>query len=271
MTGRLDGLVAFVTGAGSGIGRATALRLAGEGAKLMLTDIDAPAGRTTAEMIHAAGGTAQFRGQDVTEEARWAELVERTLMLFGRLDVLVNNAGIGSGAPVTEMTLEAWNQLLAVNMTGVFLGVKHALPAMRMARAEGRWAGTTGGSIINISSVAGLAGAAGMAGYCATKGGVRLLSKAVAMECAAARDQVRVNSVHPGIIDTPIWGKIAASDVVMPEGMNALTADQVALAAPVGRPGRPEDVAAAIAFLASDDSRYMTGSELVVDGGWTAH
>lgn len=268
---RLSGQTAFVTGAASGIGRATAIRLAAEGANVLLTDIDAPGGRTTAEMINTAGGTAQFRGQDVTEEARWAELIERTLSLFGRLDILVNNAGIGVGAPVTEMTLEAWNNQFAINVNGVFLGTKHALPAMRRPRSNGPFEGRTGGSIINISSVAGLTGAAGMSGYCATKGAVRLFTKAVAMECAAARDGIRVNSVHPGIIETPIWSKIGASDMPLPEGANTLTADQVALAAPVGYPGTPEDIAAGIAFLASEDSRYMTGSELVIDGGWTAH
>lgn len=268
---RLSGQTAFVTGAASGIGRAAAIRLAAEGASVMLTDIDAPGGRATADMITNAGGTAQFRGQDVTEEARWAELVERTLSLFGRLDILVNNAGIGVAALVTEMTLEAWSNQFAINVNGVFLGTKHAIPAMRQPRISGPFEGRTGGSIINISSVAGLAGAANMSSYCATKGAVRLFTKAVAMECAAARDGIRVNSVHPGIIETPIWSKIGATDFPLPDGANTLNADQVALAAPVGYPGTAEDIAAGIAFLASEDSRYMTGSELVIDGGWTAH
>lgn len=268
---RLQGQVAFVTGAASGIGRATAIRLAEEGANVMLSDIDAPGGRATADMIRANGGKAEFHVQDVTEESRWEELVAHTLALFGRLDILVNNAGIFVGAMVTDMTLEAWNNQLNINVNGVFLGTKHALPAMRQPRTSSPFEGRTGGSIINISSVAGLAGAAGFAGYCATKGAVRLFTKAVAMECAAARDGVRVNSVHPGIIETSIWSKVGAADVPVPEGANALTADQVALAAPVGYPGTPEDVAAGIAFLASEDSHYMTGSELVIDGGWTAH
>lgn len=268
---RLAGQTAFVTGAASGIGRAAAIRLTAEGAKVMLTDIDEAGGQATAKMITEAGGTAQFQPQDVAQEPRWIELVAHTLEQFGRLDILVNNAGIGVGGPVTEMTLQAWNNQMGINVTGVFLGTKHSLPAMRQPRASGPFEGRSGGSIINISSVAGLTGAATMSGYCASKGAVRLFTKAVAMECAAARDGVRVNSVHPGIIETPIWAKIAATDVDLVDGANALTADQIGLASPVGYPGTAEDVAAGIAFLASEDSRYMTGSELVIDGGWTAH
>lgn len=268
---RLDGRVAFVTGAGGGIGRAAAMALAREGARVMLTDIDAPGGRDTLTMIEIAGGTAQFRGQDVIEEPRWAELIDRTLALFGRLDILVNNAGIGIGVPITEMTLEQWNRQLAINMTGVFLGMKHAIPAMRRDKPEGSY---RGGSIINISSVAGLVGAAGLTAYSATKGGVRLFSKAVAMECAAAGDGIRVNSVHPGIIDTAIWGKIDAGGMIsagIPAGSNINPVDAIAAGGtPMGFAGKPEDIADGIVFLASDESRYMTGSELVIDGGWTA-
>lgn len=271
---RLAGRVAFVTGAASGIGRAAALALAREGARLLITDIDNEGGRETMAQVRASGGTAEYRGQDVVEEPRWAELVARVMTLFGRLDVLVNNAGIGTGAAVTDMTLDQWNRQVAINLTGVFLGVKHSIPAMRTAKPEGSY---RGGSIINISSVAGLGGAAGLAGYCATKGGVRLFTKAVAMECAAARDSIRCNSVHPGIIDTPIWAKIdeggalaTAVPGTMP-GANALSAGMIALAAPLGYPGQPADIADGIVFLASDESRYMTGSELVIDGGWSAH
>jgi NAD(P)-dependent dehydrogenase (short-subunit alcohol dehydrogenase family) len=269
--GRLNGRVAFVTGAASGIGRAAAIALAREGAHVMLTDIDAEGGRDTRTMIEIAGGSAQFRGQDVTEEPRWAELIERTLTLFGRLDILVNNAGIGIGVPITEMSLEQWNRQLAINMTGVFLGMKHGIPAMRQPKPEGDY---RGGSIINISSVAGLVGSAGLTAYSATKGGVRLFSKAVAMECAAAGDGIRVNSVHPGIIDTAIWGKIDAGGIIsanIPAGSNINPVDAVAAAGtPLGFAGLPSDIADGIVFLASDESRYMTGSELVIDGGWTA-
>lgn len=272
--GTLAGQVAYVTGAASGIGRAAAIALAREGAFVFATDVDAPGGRETVERLTAGGGEGTFRGQDVVEEPRWAELIERVMTLQGRLDILVNNAGIGMSGLVTEMSLDAWNRQLAINLTGVFLGTKHALPAMRQDKPDGR----RGGSVINISSVAGLAGSAGMSSYCATKGGVRLFTKAVAMECAAAKDGIRVNSVHPGIIDTPIWTKIddagvlaAALSPALPPGANAMDPAIVAMGAPVGYPGQPEDIANGIVFLASDASRYMTGSELVIDGGWTAH
>jgi NAD(P)-dependent dehydrogenase (short-subunit alcohol dehydrogenase family) len=273
--GRLDGRVAFVTGAAAGIGRAAAIALAREGAGVFITDIDMPGVRETAAIITAAGGDVQARGQDVIEEDRWAELVTRTMALFGRLDILVNNAGIAIGGPLLDMSLDAWNRQLAINMTGVFLGIKHAIPAMRADKPANSPAGAyRGGSIINISSVAGLAGAPGLAGYCATKGGVRLLTKAVAMECAEARDGIRCNSVHPGIIDTAIWSKIDAGGAlnnIVPEGSNAPHAEVIAAGGtPLGFAGLPADIADGIVFLASDESRYMTGAELVIDGGWTA-
>ena len=271
--GRLEGRVACVTGAASGIGRAAAIGLAREGAGVFLTDIDMPGARETTRMITDAGGRAECRGQDVVEEGRWAELVAAVMRLYGRLDILVNNAGIGTGASVTEMTLEQWNRQLAINLTGVFLGTKHSIPAMRTDKPSGTY---RGGSIINISSVAGIGGSAGLSGYCATKGGVRLFTKAVAMECAAAKDGIRCNSVHPGIIDTPIWSKIdevgtISAAVGLPPGANAVDADLIATASPLGWAGQPSDIADGIVFLASDESRYMTGSELVIDGGWTAH
>ncbi len=269
---RLDGRVAFVTGAASGIGRAAAMALAEAGAGVFISDIDMAGGRETAAMIKAAGGVCEFRGQDVVEEDRWAELIASTMRIFGRLDILVNNAGIGLSGLVTDMTLADWQRQFAINVDGVFLGTKHALPALRTVRRDGH----VGGSIINISSVAGLGGSAGMSGYCATKGAVRLFSKAVAMECAAARDGIRCNSVHPGIIDTPIWTKIDSAGALAAAtgataGANALDPMVIAAATPLGYPGQPADIAAGIVFLASDDSRYMTGSELVIDGGWSAH
>lgn len=265
---QLDGRVAIVTGAASGIGRATVLALAAEGCRVMATDIDAPGGEETVGRVAAAGGMASFRRHDVTDEDGWRAVVAGVLAEWGRLDILVNNAGIGSGQLVTEMTLEAWNRQLAINLTGPFLGTKHAIPAMV--------AGGRGGSIINISSVAGLEGSAGLAGYCATKGGVRLFSKAVAKEYAGA--SIRCNSVHPGIIDTPIWSKIddggmtATADTFRSTpGANTLSVDLIAASgAPLRRAGQPEEIAAGVLFLASDASAYMTGSELVIDGGWTA-
>lgn len=266
---KLDGRVALVTGAASGIGRAAAVALAAEGARVMVTDIDDAGGRETAA---ACGGKARYLHHDVTSEPEWISVVAATVEAFGGLDILVNNAGIAIGIMTTEMPLEAWNRQIAVNLTGVFLGCKHGIPAMReTGRATGH-----SGSIINISSVAGLQGAAGLAGYNATKGGVRLFTKGVAKEVAG--DRIRCNSVHPGIIDTPIWSKIDGGSLdALKEtfeatpGANTLSADLIAATgAPIGVAGRPEDIAAGIVFLASDASSYMTGSELVIDGGWTA-
>ncbi len=205
MTGQVQGKVALVTGGASGIGAAVAELLAREGASVAVTDIDELRGRELADRIKTTGQEAVFLQQDVTSAARWVEVVAEVLKRYGRLDVLVANAGIGIGVPsITEMTLEDWRRQTGINLDGVFLSVKHCLPAMRKTGTQNK----SSGSIILMSSLAGLRGAAGLAGYCATKGGVRLFAKAIAMECAAAGDGIRVNSVHPGIIDTPIWGKI---------------------------------------------------------------
>ena len=264
---KLKGRVALVTGAASGIGRQAAGALAREGAAVMLTDIDDDGGAATVAAIRKAGGEASYLRQDVRSEEAWIAIVRATVEAFGSLHILVNNAGIGSGQLITEMSLEAWNNQVAINLTGVFLGVKHSVPAMRQTGI--------GGSIINISSVAGLQGSAGLAGYCATKGGVRLFTKAAAKEFAA--DRIRCNSVHPGIIDTPIWTKIDEGGLSAtrealgtPPGANSIPVDAIAMASPLQRPGRPEEIANGIVFLASDDSSYMTGAELVIDGGWTA-
>ena len=251
MAGRVEGKVALVTGAASGIGRACAERLAQEGATVVLTDVQDPLGE---EAARGVGGRALYLHHDVTDEDAWIAAIGRIRNEFGRLDILVNNAGIGVGTPITEMSLADWRRQTAVNLDGVFLGVKHVLPLMR----EGG-----GGSIVNMSSVAGLKGAPNLAGYCATKGGVRLFTKAVAMECAGLKDGVRVNSVHPGIIDTPIW------TTVMPTGSNAgPDLDQLSqLAVPLGVKGVPDDIAGGVLWLCSDEARYVTGAELVIDGG----
>jgi NAD(P)-dependent dehydrogenase (short-subunit alcohol dehydrogenase family) len=249
--GQLEGKVGIITGAASGIGAACAQVLSREGAKLLLTDLDDPAGeRLAAE----TGGV--YLHLDVTDEAAWPGVVSAAEKRFGHLDILVANAGIGIMGPAIDMSLADWRRQMAVNVDGVFLSVKHCIPAMRRSG---------GGSIVMLSSVAGLRGSAGLAGYSASKGAVRLFAKSMALECAQARDGIRVNSVHPGIIDTPIWTKL-------PPGANA-PLDPRAIAAatvPLGEAGRPEDVADGILFLASDASRHITGSELVIDGGMTA-
>jgi NAD(P)-dependent dehydrogenase (short-subunit alcohol dehydrogenase family) len=242
----VQGKVALVTGGASGIGRATAARLAGAGFRVVVTDVD-PAG----QQVVAAIAGALFVEHDVTEESSWARAVATTLDAHGRLDVLVNNAGIVRIGAVTDTALADWRALMAVNLDGVFLGTKHGVQAMRRHG--------DGGSIVNVSSAAGIVGSPLSSAYCASKGGVRLFTKAVALECAA--DAIRVNSVHPGAVRTPIWAKAG----VGPE-LQAV----VGAASPLGRMAEPEEVADAIVYLASDASRYMTGSELVIDGGFTA-
>lgn len=267
--GRIEGKVAIVTGGASGIGRAVSERFASEGAKVVLTDIDVKDGEAVVEGIKAKGGTAIFRKQNVVDEAVWGETVAFAVEEFGGLDILVNNAGIAPGAPIVEMTLEFWRNLMEVNVDSVFLGTKYAIPAM---------AASGGGSIINLSSVAGIKGAPGLTAYNASKGAVRLFTKGVARECAAGQTNIRVNSVHPGIIDTAIWGKMAASmefdensALGAADGANAPDVEAIAVGAqvPMGHAGKPKEIADGILFLASDESSHMTGSELVIDGGFT--
>ena len=254
---RVKGKVALVTGAASGIGRACAQRLAKEGATVVLTDLQDDLGRTAVAAIERDGGKAIYLHHDVTREDAWEIIIAEVKSRLGRLDILVNNAGIAIADSVLTMTLADWRRQNAVNLDGVFLGVKHSLPLMR---ASG------GGSIINMSSVAGLKGSPTLAGYCATKGGVRLFTKAVALECAAAHDNVRVNSVHPGIIETPIWMAIVPG--ASQPGANAPDLDAMSeMAVPMAKKGLPEDIAAGVLYLASDDARYLTGAELVIDGG----
>jgi NAD(P)-dependent dehydrogenase (short-subunit alcohol dehydrogenase family) len=260
MTGQVAGKVALVTGGASGIGEAIAELLAEEGATVVATDIDELKGSQVAARIRQAGHEAIFLHQDVTSETRWAEVMSEIAERFGRLDILVSNAGIGIGVPsITDMTLEDWRLQTAINLDGVFLSVKYGLPLMRKVG---------GGSVIMMSSLAGLRGAAGLAGYCATKGGVRLFAKAVAMECATFGDGIRVNSVHPGIIDTPIWGKIPAGTT----GANAPIdpEERAKMATPLARAGQAREIAQGVLYLASDASAYVTGTELVIDGGMNA-
>lgn len=269
---RVKQKVAIVTGGASGIGRATAELLAREGATVVVTDIDVKEGEQVVENIKANGGSATFHQQNVVDEDRWKEVIELTLKEFGKLDVLVNNAGIAPGGPIVEMSLDAWKNLMEVNVDSVFLGTKYAIPAMS---ASG------GGSIINLSSVAGIRGAPGLTAYNATKGAVRLFTKGAAKECAANQTGIRVNSVHPGIIDTAIWAKMDTSmkenggvSILPPSEAGANAPDVEAIAAmslvPMGHAGKPEEIAAGILFLASDESSHMTGSELVIDGGFTS-
>jgi NAD(P)-dependent dehydrogenase (short-subunit alcohol dehydrogenase family) len=255
--GRVAGKVALVTGAASGIGRATAAALAREGASVVLTDVQVALGEQAAAEIAKAGGKAVFCRQDVTSEEGWVEIVGGIEREHGRLDVLVNNAGTAVAGFVIDLTLDEWRRQQAVNVDSVFLGTRAALPLMRK--------GGRGGSIVNISSVAGLRGAARLSAYCASKGAVRLFTKAVALECAAMKDGVRVNSVHPGIIETPIWSNLGEPGSNLPPDLDTLAELRV----PLGMKGQPADIANAVVFLASDESRYVTGEEMVIDGGMT--
>ena len=243
--GQVQGKVAIVTGGASGIGAACADLLAREGASLVITDLDDDRGAAVVEKIRRAGGQALYHHHDVTDEAGWPGVIEAAER-FGSLGILVANAGIFIPGLITEISLADWRRLTAVNIDAVFLSIKHALPAMRRG---------SGGSIIVLSSLAGLRGYPGLAAYCASKGAVRLLAKAVAMECAAAGENIRVNSVHPGLIDTPIW----------PPGMDVHARAKAIV--PLARAGEAQEVAKGVLFLASDASSYMTGAELVLDGG----
>jgi NAD(P)-dependent dehydrogenase (short-subunit alcohol dehydrogenase family) len=258
--GRVEGKVGLVTGGASGIGAACATALAREGAAVVITDLQDDKGAALAQAIARSGGQARYLHHDVTSEEAWVGVIAEVKAVHGRLDILVNNAGIGIRSPsITTMSLEDFRRQQAVNVEGVFLGVKHGLAFMREAGH--------GGSIVIISSVAGLKGSPTLAAYSATKGAVRLLSKAVALECAAARDGVRVNSVHPGIIETPIWlGIVPGGGSNAGPDLDALSATAV----PVGVKGLPDDIANGVVWLASEESRYVTGTELVIDGGLTA-
>ncbi|MDZ4370412.1 MAG: SDR family oxidoreductase [Phenylobacterium sp.] len=255
----MTGKVALVTGAGSGIGRACAQLLRQEGARVFAADVD------LAGLAETCGGQdgPEPLELDVTSESAWKDVIDRVRREAGGLHALINNAGICISASIADTTYEIWRRQQAVNLDGVFLGVRAALPLME---ASG------GGSIVNVSSVAGLNGVPGLSGYCATKGGVRLFTKAVALECAAARNGVRVNSVHPGAIETPIWAKMQ-NDGRMPPGTNSAeemmaSAREVSVqVTPLGFAGAPQDIAEGVLYLCSDAARFVTGAELVIDGG----
>ena len=244
--GRMDGKVAIVTGGASGLGKRTAEVLAGEGATVVITDLQKDLGETTAAAI---GG--RFIAHDVTDEAAWEAVIGDVEAAHGGLDVLVNCAGIeGNGAAVDKMELTEWRRVISVDLDAVFLGCKHGVRAMKRRG---------GGSIVNISSIAGLIGLPRASHYCAAKAGVHLLTKAVALECA--RDRIRVNSVHPGFIRTPM----------LERGLQAPRGDRflayMERMQPGGEIGAPEDIARGVLYLASDESKHVTGTELVIDGG----
>ena len=254
--GRVEGKVAIVTGGALGIGRTTCLLLAKEGAKVAVTDVLDREGKEVVDEIKAAGGIAEYWHLDVTNEEEVKKVLADVAREFGKIDVLVNNAGIaGVNKPTHEITEEEWDKVINVNVKGVFFCTKHVIPYMRKAG---------GGSIINLSSIYGLVSAPDVPPYHASKGAVRLMTKTDAL--LYAKDDIRVNSVHPGYIWTPmVENHLKASGIDPEEGRK-----QLASLHPIGHVGEAIDIAYGIVYLASDESKFVTGSELVIDGGYTA-
>lgn len=262
MAGRVVGQRALITGAASGIGRATALLLAREGARVAVTDVDEAGARAVTDEVRTAGGEALALGLDVTDEAAWEAAISAVDQAWGGLQILVPNAGIPMGKPVTEFTLAEWRRVMAVNVDGVFLAIKHGLPLLRRSG---------GGSIVIMSSAAGLKGMPGASAYCTSKGAVRMLAKSVALECAAAGDGVRVNSVHPGGVETPIWQKSGMWQMLRDKlGSDEAAWGALAQATPLKRLATPDEIAHAVLYLASEEAAFVTGAELTIDGGFTA-
>ena len=251
---RVKGKVSIVTGGAGGMGRAIAELLAREGAKVTVTDINEPGGQTVVEEIKHEGGEAIFLKHDVTSGQDWSEVMRKTLAEFGKLDILVNNAGVLFARKIEDTSLEEWRRLMSVNLDGVFLGTKFAIAAMKRSG---------GGSIINISSTAGIVGESGLSAYCASKGAIRLFTKAAALECSktGCGYNIRVNSIYPGTTRTPMTEALFR---------NPATKKKLEDSYPIGYLGEPIDIAYAVLYLASDESKFVTGAELVVDGGWTA-
>ena len=256
---RVANKIALVTGAASGLGEAIARLLAREGASVVLADVNDAPGKGVLREIKAEGGNGLYVHLDVANEDHWVSAMAVLKKRFGRLNIAVNCAGtnIARSFP-TDTTLADWRALMSVNLDGVFLGTKHAVAAMRDSDP-------VNGSIINISSILGLVGFADIAAYNASKGGVRLYSKSVALSCAEKRLNIRVNTVHPGFIDTPLLRKAMARFEDLKEADRVYDALQ-----PVGHLGTPEDIAFGVLYLASDESKFVTGAELVIDGGYTA-
>ncbi|HXH13744.1 MAG TPA: glucose 1-dehydrogenase [Alphaproteobacteria bacterium] len=248
---RLQGKVALITGAAHGMGETEAKMFAKEGAKVVVADVDEAGGQQVVAGIAEVGGEALFVRLDVTNEADWQKAVDAAVSRFGKLDVLVNNAGISGSSGVDLLDTQAWDQVMAVNAKGVFLGLKHAIPAMQKAG---------GGSIINISSISGFVGQDYIhMAYNASKGAVRIMTKSAAVQYA--KDGIRVNSVHPGVMPPMRTSRVTA---------NAEQRQRMLAQVPMGREGRREEVGYAVLFLASDEASYITGTELVVDGGYLA-
>lgn len=259
--GRVQDKVAIITGGASGLGEASAILLAKEGAKVIITDVNVEAGRQLAANITQDGGEAMFSTHDVTDEDAWQRVFASAVDKYGRVDILVNSAGVGIGGAPEDETLATWHKTMSVNLDSIMLGTKHFLLTARDHEPA------TQGSIINLSSIMGLVGDPNLGAYNASKGGVRLYTKSVALYCATQGLNIRVNSIHPGYIWTNMvenYAKSSGGDV-----------EQVRKALdelhPIGHVGEPYDIAYGVLYLASDEAKFVTGTELVIDGGYTAH
>lgn len=258
---RVDGKVALVTGGARGMGEATAKLLAEAGAKVVVTDVLTAEGKAVADAIEAAGGMAHFVRHDVTSEDDWALAVGEAVTRYGGLHVVVNNAGVWGRNETEATTLDTFDWIVGINLKGVFLGCKHAIGVMKNIPAE-----ADAGAIVNFSSTAGMVGSSRAPLYSMTKGGVRLLTKSVALEVAERGYNIRCNSIHPGMVATPMQEEIFATSNMSEEEVRRY----VGTRNPLGRDAEPIELARAVLFLASSDSAFMTGTELVVDGGYTA-
>lgn len=260
---RVKGKVAIVTGAARGLGKAEAVLLAKEGAKVVATDINETLGKKVPDEVRREGGEAIFIKHDVNNEQNWKEVIQKTISEFGKLDILVNNAGVLYHHTIEDISLEKWRWILGINLEGVFLGTKHAIGAMKKSG---------GGSIVNISSIAGLVGMPDTSSYVASKGAVRLFTKSAALECSKMKlnYNIRVNSIHPGFIWTEMVDAVIKTDVEKTgktfEEVKKMYEDLTMM----GHFGKPEDIAYGVLYFASDESKYITGAELTIDGGYTA-
>lgn len=258
--------VALITGAAGGLGAEIAHAFAHSGASVVITDINKEAGEATVKALRESGAAALFLPLNVTDEGQWESAIAETINHFGGIDVLVNNAGAERLSYINDCTLEMFRFIMDVNLVGTFLGVKHAVRAMQPGGTSGR-----GGSIVNLSSAAALKGVTALSAYCAAKGGVTMLTKAAAVECAQLHKGIRVNSVHPGVVKTDMAMQFMQQYVDL--GVFKDEADAMkkwAHAHPIGRLGKPSDIAHAVLYLASDVSSWVTGTQMVVDGGLTA-
>ncbi|MEQ9442800.1 MAG: SDR family oxidoreductase [Cyclobacteriaceae bacterium] len=255
--GGVKNKVAIVTGGASGLGKSSALLLAREGAKVVITDLDEVQGHEVVQVIKQQGGEAVFIRQDVSGEDEWKSVIQTTLDTYGKLHILANSAGIGVGGNVEEVTLADWKKLMSINLDGTFLGTQYGIKAMRKTGE--------GGSIINFSSIEGLVGDPNLPAYNASKGGVTLFTKSAALHCARQGYGIRVNSIHPAYIWTPMVENYLKAQGNVEEGRKMLDSMH-----PVGHMGEPDDIGYGVVYLASEESKFMTGAELVIDGGYTA-